>query len=166
MPKAGAMKTLPFILLALAALALASCNATTLTSVASTAGIWLTKPGAPPPADTKDQIAQHESWCYETLAEPVCYAHPQDVDPNRLINVDPESRYPLTAQEYTETVLADEGLAPTHALAAPPKAPAVTPAAMSFPAAGPPSLLAPPASGGATGAPMSLIPPPTQTETH
>jgi hypothetical protein len=101
------MKTLPFVLLALAMLALAACSGTTVMSAASTAGIWYTRPGAPPPADTADQIAEHESWCYETMGYAECYAHPQDVDPNRLINVDPQNRYPLTARDYQELVYAD-----------------------------------------------------------
>ncbi len=98
------MKNLPFILLALAALALASCNGTTVMSAGSTLGIWLTKPGEPPPADTADQIAQHESWCYETLGFPECFPTAQNVEPNRLINVDPQNRYPLTRHDYWDVV--------------------------------------------------------------
>jgi len=98
------MKTLPFILLALAALALAGCNGTTVISAGSTAAIWLTKPGDPPPPDTDHQIAAHESWCYHTLGYAQCYPQAQNVEPERLINVDPQSRYPLTAHDYWEVV--------------------------------------------------------------
>ena len=59
-------------------------------------------------ADTADQIAQHDSWCYETLGYAECYAHPQNTEPNRLINVDPQNKYPLTAQKYWEVVYEDK----------------------------------------------------------
>lgn len=95
------MKTLPFILLALAMLALAACNGTTIAMGAAGAGPYLTRPQAPPP-DVADAIPPHESWCYETLGYPECYAHPLNDDPNRLINVDPASRYPLTLHDYNE----------------------------------------------------------------
>jgi hypothetical protein len=102
------MKTLPFILLALAALALAGCNGTEVAAMGATAGIFYTKPDPLPPADTADQIAQHESWCYETMGYAECYAHAQNVEPNRLINVDPQSRYPLTAHDYWDIVYNDK----------------------------------------------------------
>ena len=53
---------------------------------------------------TEDQIAEHESWCYESMGYPECYSQPQAVDPNRLINADPANRYPLTPHAYRETV--------------------------------------------------------------
>ena len=102
------MKSLPFILLALAMLSLAGCNGTETFALGSAIGIWETKPATPPPADTKDQIAEHESWCYETLGYTECYAHPQNVEPDRLVNVDPQSRYPLTRHNYWEVVYADK----------------------------------------------------------
>jgi hypothetical protein len=94
------MKKLPFILFALALLALAGCTGTTVALGGAAAGIYSTKPDDLPPADTEHQIAQHESWCYETLGYPECYAHPQDVEPNRLIMVDPANHYPLTPAAY------------------------------------------------------------------
>ena len=102
------MKSLPYVLLALAMLTLASCDGATVFSGVSTAGMWLTRPGDPPPADTEHQIAEHESWCYETMGYAECYAHPQATDPNRLINVDPPNRYPLTPREYDEAVFLDD----------------------------------------------------------
>jgi hypothetical protein len=106
--QASAVKTLPFILFALAMLALAGCNGTTVFAGASTLGIIGTKPAALPPADTADQIAQHDSWCYETLGYAECYAHPQDVPPNRLINVDPANKYPLTAYNYNQALAGEK----------------------------------------------------------
>lgn len=101
------MKALPFILLALAALSLAGCNGTTVYAAGAAAGMWYSKPKTPPPADTADQIAPHESWCYETLGYPECYTQAQNVEPNRLINVDPQNHYPLTPQKYWEVVYED-----------------------------------------------------------
>jgi len=103
-----AVKTLPFILFALAALALAGCNGTTVALGAAAAGIWETKPDPLPPADLASQIPQHESWCYETMGQPECFSHPQKDANNRLINVDPENRYPLTARAYHEAVVEDQ----------------------------------------------------------
>jgi hypothetical protein len=102
-------QALPFILFALAMLALAGCTGPDVVALgAGGALIYATKPEPPPPADTADQIAQHESWCYETLGDAACYAHPQDTDPNRLINVDPENRYPLTTHNYNVAVAQDK----------------------------------------------------------
>jgi hypothetical protein len=98
------MKSLPFILLALAALMLANCNGTTVAAVGSAAGMYLTKPKEPPPADTADQIAQHDSWCYETMGYAECYSQAQNTEPDRLINVDPQNKYPLTNHDYWEVV--------------------------------------------------------------
>lgn len=70
--------------------------------------MYITKPGDPAPADTADQIAEHENWCYQTLGNVECYSHPQNVDPDRLVNVDPQNRYPLTRRAYHETVIEDQ----------------------------------------------------------
>lgn len=88
-------------------LSLGACSGLEI-GAGTAATMYATKPSDPPPADTADQIAQHESWCYETLGYPECYSHPQDVDPNRLINVDPQNRYPLTPRAYHETVIEDQ----------------------------------------------------------
>jgi hypothetical protein len=93
--------TLPFILLALAMLALAGCGTIPYLG-GEVAGMYATKPDDLPPADTADQIAEHESWCYETLGYAECYSSPQETPPNRLINVDPENRYPLNVRAYNE----------------------------------------------------------------
>jgi hypothetical protein len=102
------MKSLPFILLALAMLSLAGCTGGETYLIGSAIGIWETKPAEKPPADTADQIAQHESWCYETLGYAECYTQAQNTEPDRLINVDPQSRYPLTNHNYWEVVYADK----------------------------------------------------------
>ena len=113
--QAQAVKTLPFILFALAMLALAGCavgpfalNGTEVAAGGAVAGIYGTRPDALPPADTKDQIAPHESWCYETLGYSECYASPQDVPPGRLINVDPPNRYPLTNYNYNQALAGEK----------------------------------------------------------
>ena len=102
------MKTLPFVLMALAALSLANCTGVTVYAAAAATGIYLTKDQEPPPADTAHQIAPHESWCYETMGYAECYTTAQNTDPNRLINVDPQNRYPLTNHDYWETVYASK----------------------------------------------------------
>jgi hypothetical protein len=61
-----------------------------------------TRPSSPPPADTQSQIPEHETWCYTTMGDTQCYAKPQEVAPNRLINVEPQNRYPLTAEAYRD----------------------------------------------------------------
>ena len=104
----SAAKTLPFILFALAMLSLAACNGTTVVAGASAIGIFGTKPKEKPPADTASQIARHESWCYETMGEPDCYSKPQRGAGSRLINVDPQNRYPLTARAYDEMVIQEQ----------------------------------------------------------
>jgi hypothetical protein len=101
------MKISAYLSLFLIMLTLSACNGTTVGLGAAYLGIEGTKPDELPPADTEDQIAEHESWCYETMGYPECYAHPQSVDPNRLINVDPANRYPLTPHAYRETVQED-----------------------------------------------------------
>jgi hypothetical protein len=102
------MKNLPFILMALAALALSACSPATAYSAGTSAAIWYTKPDKPGPADTEHQIVAHEDWCYETMGYPECYPRVQRVEPDRLINVEPQNRYPLTAGQYWETVYADQ----------------------------------------------------------
>ncbi|MDR3448357.1 MAG: hypothetical protein P4M15_01170 [Alphaproteobacteria bacterium] len=82
-----------------AVLALAGCTQLGA-EVGTGAAMYLTKPSAPPPADTADQIPEHESWCYSTMGQPECFAHPQDVPPERLINVDPANRYPVDLEAY------------------------------------------------------------------
>ena len=96
------MKIVSFAFLALILLTLSACNGTTVGLGAAYLGITETRPEDLPPADTEDQIAQHESWCYESLGYSECYAHAQNVDPNRLINVDPANRYPLTPDAYRD----------------------------------------------------------------
>ena len=98
------MKIVSFAFLALILLTLSACNGTTVGLGAAYLGITETRPDDLPPADTANQIAQHESWCYESLGYAECYAHPQAVDANRLINVDPANRYPLTPQAYRDAV--------------------------------------------------------------
>ncbi|MDX2028402.1 MAG: hypothetical protein SFW62_07180 [Alphaproteobacteria bacterium] len=99
------MKFVSFSSLILAALILSGCNGTVIGLGGAALGIWGTKPGEEPPADTESQIAQHESWCYSTMGYSECYPHPQDVNPNRLINVDPANRYPLTPLAYREAMV-------------------------------------------------------------
>jgi hypothetical protein len=65
-------------------------------------GITQTKPDDGPPPDIADQIAPHDNWCYETMGYAECYTHAQNVDANRLINVDPPNEYPLTPQAYRD----------------------------------------------------------------
>ncbi|MDP9127125.1 MAG: hypothetical protein M3N08_02535 [Pseudomonadota bacterium] len=99
------MKIIPFLLLACMALPLGGCVGNALGLGLAFGGAYETRPDDLPPADTYDQIAEHESWCYETLGYPECYAHPQNVDPNRLINVDPANRYPLTSRAYKDVAI-------------------------------------------------------------
>ena len=94
------MKHLPFILLALAGLLLAGCNGTTVAAAGMYYGATETRRVNSTPPDLADQTAPHESWCYETAGYAECYAHPQIGADNRLINVDPASKYPLTAAAY------------------------------------------------------------------
>lgn len=93
--------------LALAILALAACGSAPqlMMTGGSTAAMWYTRPGEPPPADPDKQMAQHESWCYGTMGYPECYAHPQPNCGNRLVNVDPPNLYPMTPRAYDEAVI-------------------------------------------------------------
>jgi len=101
---------LPFILFALAALAMASCQAPAIVQAGVVGGeigiMYLTKDGEPPPADTEHQIPEHEDWCYETMGNAECFSKPQDTEADRLINVDPQNRYPLTRGQYYQDVAA------------------------------------------------------------
>ena len=69
---------------------------------------YLTKSSEPPPANLGLQMAQHENWCYRTLADTACYPKPLDTDPERLVNVDPASKFPLTRDDYKFAVLMTE----------------------------------------------------------
>ena len=84
-------------------LALSTCGGPIIGS--TTAMMYATKPSSPDPADTASQIPEHETWCYQTLADSDCYSHIQDTQPDRLINVDPQNRYPLTRRAYHEAVV-------------------------------------------------------------
>ncbi len=98
------MNKLGFLSLAFTALALGGCTIPIIEG-SDAAIIYVTKPGEPPPADTADQIAPHESWCYMTMGDAQCYSHPQDVPPDRLINVDPANQYPLDLPAYHNAVI-------------------------------------------------------------
>ncbi len=79
----------PSVLLMLATLTLGGC------------GTFLKKNQ---PVSSVNRIQPHESWCYSTLGEIDCYTQPQRVPPGRLVNVDPQSRLPLTPQDHAEAV--------------------------------------------------------------
>jgi len=93
-----------FVLLTLILPVLAGCGWPTFLG-AGAAGIYETRTQPPPPADLSLQMPQHETWCYETMGQPQCFAHPQPGGPDRLIMVDPPSRYPLTVRDYDETLI-------------------------------------------------------------
>jgi hypothetical protein len=96
------MKKIFYLLPALMSVALLAGCAVPL---AVAGGMYATKPSEPSPADTASQIPQHESWCYSSLGNSVeCFSEPQDTPPGRLINVEPQSRYPLTAAAYRQVV--------------------------------------------------------------
>lgn len=101
----AALKTLPYILFALGMLELASCTPLTVAGAGTAEGIYATRHRDGAPADIADQIPQHESWCYETAGYPECSSYPEKNANNRLIMVDPASRYPLTARGYHEEVI-------------------------------------------------------------
>jgi len=42
------------------------------------------------------------------MGYPECYPQAQNVQPDRLINVDPQNRYPLTTHDYWEIVYNDK----------------------------------------------------------
>ena len=87
-----------------AVLALGACTGPVIMG-GDAAVIYATNPDQPPGADPSLQIPPHESWCYETMGDPQCYARPQIGAANRLINVDPPSRYPLDAAAYRDAVM-------------------------------------------------------------
>ena len=89
--------------LAFVGLTLAACTGPVIMGT-DAAIIVVTKPSGPPPADVDSQIPQHESWCYKTMGDIECYAHPQNVVPGRLVNVDPQNRYPVDLQAYHDLV--------------------------------------------------------------
>ena len=116
--------------LGLAVLTLGACTGPVIMG-GDAAVMYISKPDAPPPADTASQIPQHESWCYSTMGDPECYAHPQDVPPSRLINVEPQNRYPVDLRAYHDAVI--EGQGPAVRPAAVTSAPVVTPAPATTP---------------------------------
>lgn len=149
---------LPFGTLA-ALLLLSGCTPPMVMGLAAGGGMYATKPGEGAPADTEDQIAPHESWCYHTLGEEVeCFSEPQDTPPGRLVNVDPANRYPLNRKAYADALA--KAHAPTPAAAATAaedlNKPAQNPDAMMIgtgaltPAAVMPATVSP--------APMSIVP--------
>jgi hypothetical protein len=72
---------------------------------ADAVGIYTTKPKELPPADTQAQIPPHQSWCYSTMADIECYTQEQNVVPARLVNVEPQSAYPLDAHAYRQLLV-------------------------------------------------------------
>ena len=60
-------------------------------------------PMRPKVISTENQFQPHETWCYQTLAEIDCYPSPQNFPPDRLVNVYPQSRYPMTPEDYRKT---------------------------------------------------------------
>lgn len=77
------------------------CGCTGPIIAGTTAAVmFATKPEKLPPADVAGQIPDHESWCYRTMADVQCYPSIQDVPPSRLVNVDPQSKYPVDLQAY------------------------------------------------------------------
>jgi hypothetical protein len=96
-------------------LALAGCTGQAVVA-SSAATIILKRPGEPPPADTKSQTPEHETWCYKTIADTECYARAQDVPPGRLVNVEPQNLRPLTSSAYKDELA---GRRPSPATAKP-----------------------------------------------
>lgn len=74
----------------------------------TSAAIYLTKPDAPPPAETSSLLIAHENWCYRTLGSYECYTKPQANVADQLINVDPENKRPLTLAAYNQAVFIAE----------------------------------------------------------
>lgn len=92
---------LPFItFLSLAGLVmLAGCGKAVI-EAGSAAGIYFTKPGEKPPADTSETMPPHQTWCYRTLGVPECFDAPQPGAGSRLINVQPGNIRPGNAADY------------------------------------------------------------------
>ena len=65
-------------------------------------------------ATTATKSASGEVWCYRTLGYPECYPTPQNVVPERLINVEPQSKYPSSYEAYNK-LIEKEKAAPVHA---------------------------------------------------
>jgi len=86
-------------------LSLAACTGPIIMGT-DAAIVYATKPSDPPEANTKDQIAEHQSWCYQTMGDSQCFAHPQNVPPDRLINTDPQSIYPVDVEAYHRALVA------------------------------------------------------------
>ncbi|MBV8060636.1 MAG: hypothetical protein JO126_04075 [Alphaproteobacteria bacterium] len=102
------MKTYGLVSLLLFPLLLTGCGENaSLAAIEGVAavGAWATSPWTPAAADTQSQIPEHENWCYTTMGDPECYSEPQDQQPETLINVDPQSRYPLNNRSYQEAVM-------------------------------------------------------------
>lgn len=92
-------KTLPLILMAIAALCLASCDRVR----------DFIQHGTPTMSQAdKDKLSVplHESWCYQSLGQIDCYVQPQPDRGSQLVNVDPQSRLPLTEAEHKAAVAA------------------------------------------------------------
>ncbi|MDD3030110.1 MAG: hypothetical protein PHS57_07520 [Alphaproteobacteria bacterium] len=71
---------------------------------AGAAAIYLTRSEEKTTQTNTSSALSEELWCYRTLGYPECYTSPQDVVPNRLINVTPQKRYPHSAEKYYELV--------------------------------------------------------------
>jgi len=98
------MRSAAVLLSALGAFALGGCTGPVIMG-ADAAMIVATRPLSPPPADTQSQIPEHETWCYTTLGDTQCYTKAQEVPPDRLVNVEPQNRYPLTPAAYRDELL-------------------------------------------------------------
>ena len=77
------MKSTTFMLMLVAVPLLSACAGLTGPVImgADAVGIYETKPGALPPANTQDQIPAHQSWCYSSMGDSECFAHAQNVPP-------------------------------------------------------------------------------------
>ncbi|MGB9153817.1 MAG: hypothetical protein WCD70_12120 [Alphaproteobacteria bacterium] len=116
-----------FLSLAFAAFVLAGCTGPVIMG-GDAAVMAATKQWSKPPADTASQIPPHESWCYSTMGDTECFAQAQDTQPNRLVNVDPQNRYPLNAPAYRQVVANDKRAAEEKVAAAGAPPTALTPA--------------------------------------
>ena len=95
------MKITHYLLLAFAMVTLSGCGSG-FGIMAVTGAVYASKPDELPPADLATAAAPHETWCYKTLGTVDCYAQPQTNQAGRLINVDPENRFPMTTQAYNK----------------------------------------------------------------
>ncbi len=91
------------LLFAMGALILGGCTQQKV-AAGAVALVTYTKPEEKPPAETKSQIPAHETWCYTTMGDTECYAKAQDVQPGRLVNVEPQNLYPLTEEAYNDEI--------------------------------------------------------------